>query len=78
MNKRMVHVAGALSLTGVLLAGAVAPRFHANAAGKKVIFVTDVGGLNDNGFNHLGYIGTVAGAKAAGWTFGDIETTNPS
>ncbi|MDB5076546.1 MAG: bmpA [Chloroflexi bacterium] len=78
MNKRMVYVAGALSLTGVLLAGAVAPRFQANAAGKKVIFVTDIGGLNDNGFNHLGYIGTVAGAKAAGWTFGDIETTNPS
>jgi basic membrane protein A len=40
--------------------------------------VTDVGGLNDNGFNHLGYIGTTTGAAKAHWAWHVIETTSPS
>jgi basic membrane protein A len=40
--------------------------------------VTDVGGLNDNGFNHLGYIGTTTGAAKAHWKWHVIESRSPS
>ena len=35
------------------------------SSGKKVGLVTDIGGLNDRGFNHLSYVGLLARAARA-------------
>jgi basic membrane protein A len=79
MRSRFLRLALALTMTGAVVAGYTLPRHNASAASMKVVtFVTDVGGLNDNGFNHLGYIGTQTGAKAAGWQAKVIETTSPN
>lgn len=79
MRTRFLRLALALTMTGTVVAGYTLPRHTASAAAMKVVtFVTDVGGLNDNGFNHLGYLGTQTGAKAAGWKADVIETTSPN
>jgi len=78
MRARLVHLAVPLALAGSLAAGYAAPRSHTTAASKTVTFVTDIGGLNDNGFNHLGYIGTKNGARVAGYNAKYIETTSSS
>ena len=79
MHTRFLRIALALTFSGAVVAGYMAPRHIASAANAKVVtFVTDVGGLNDNGFNHLGYLGTQTGAKAAGWKSSVIETTSPN
>jgi basic membrane protein A len=68
-----------LALAGALLCGYVAPLHGAAAASTNtVVFVTDTGGLNDNGFNHLGFVGTQAGAHRAGWNYSYIQTVSPS
>lgn len=80
------HLAAAVAVASTLIAGSTAVGSHERAAAAvlpaaaahSVTFVTDVGGLNDNGFNHLGYIGTLAGAKTAGYTAHYIETTSAS
>jgi basic membrane protein A len=82
MRKRLLPLALALGLITALVSVYVAPR-HVSAAtsaaaAHSVTFVTDVGGLNDNGFNHLGYLGTVKGAGEAHWKWHVIETTSPS
>ena len=79
MRSRILRLALALTMTGAVVAGYALPRHSASAAAMKVVtFVTDVGGLNDNGFNHLGYVGTQTGAKKAGWLAKVIETTSPN
>jgi len=78
MHARLVRLAVPFALAGALAAGYAAPRHHTDAATKTVTFVTDIGGLNDNGFNHLGYLGTQDGAKATGYTPKYIETTSSS
>ncbi len=80
MRTRLRRLALSVGLSGVLLTGYAAhqqPQSSA-AASKSVTFVTDVGGLNDNGFNHLGYIGTLMGARAVHYTPHYIETTSSS
>ena len=79
MRSTLVRVLCAVGVAGTLAAGAVAPLHQATAAAKPTVtFVTDIGGLNDQGFNHLGAIGTADGAKKAGWNYKYIETTSPS
>ena len=78
MNKYLTRLAGAAALASLLVSGYAVHHQPAVAAGNTVTFVTDVGGLNDNGFNHLGFLGTKAGALKAGWNFTDIQTTSPS
>src|SRR5918911_59043 len=78
MRTRLVRLALVLGLITALISVYVAPRHAAASAARSVTFVTDVGGLNDNGFNHLGYIGTTTGAAKAHWKWHVIETTSPS
>ena len=44
----------------------------------KVGMVTDVGGLNDHGFNHLAYVGLQQAQKQLGVTFRVAESRSPS
>src|SRR6516164_6679372 len=46
---------------GVVTAGYASP--HKKAATFKVGLVTDIGGLNDRGFNHLAYVGLLRAEK---------------
>jgi basic membrane protein A and related proteins len=78
MRTRLVRLALFLGLITALISVCVAPHAAAASAARSVTFVTDVGGLNDNGFNHLGYIGTTTGAAKAHWKWHVIETTSPS
>lgn len=77
MRTRLLPLALLIGLISALLGAYATPR-HAVAATPSVTFVTDVGGLNDNGFNHLGYVGTTTGAAKAHWKWHVIETTSPS
>jgi len=80
MFKPVRRLALGLALGCTLLTGYIATSIHqaptTDAATKTVTFVTDIGGLNDNGFNHLGYLGTQTGASATGYTPKYIETTS--
>src|SRR5919201_2124260 len=78
MRTRLVRLALVLGLITAVISVYVAPQHAAATAARSVTFVTDVGGLNDNGFNHLGYIGTMAGVAKAHWKWHVIETTSPS
>lgn len=79
MRSTIVRCVAAFGLIGMLAAGYAAPRVHmVSAATNTVTFVTDVGGLNDQGFNHLGAVGTAAGATKVGWAYKYISSTSPS
>src|SRR5438067_4172488 len=78
MRTRLIRLALFLGLITALVSVYAAPRHAAASAARSVTFVTDVGGLNDNGFNHLGYLGTKTGAANAHWKWHVIETTSPS
>ncbi|HZS90993.1 MAG TPA: BMP family ABC transporter substrate-binding protein [Chloroflexota bacterium] len=77
MRTRLLPLALLMGLISALVGANAAPR-NAAAAMHSVTFVTDVGGLNDNGFNHLGYVGTTTGAAKVHWAWHVIETTSPS
>ena len=78
MRTRLLRLALFLGFITAVISVDMAPRAAAASAARSVTFVTDVGGLNDNGFNHLGYIGTTTGAAKAHWKWHVIETTSPS
>ncbi len=78
MRTRLVKLALGIGLIGLLVTGSAAPGHSARAAAGTVTFVTDIGGLNDNGFNHLGDVGSMKGATQAGWKRNVIETASPS
>ncbi len=82
MFRPVRRLALGLALGCTLLTGYVATSIRqapiTDAASRVVTFVTDIGGLNDNGFNHLGYLGTQTGASATGYTPKFIETTSSS
>ena len=78
MRTRLVRLALFLGLITALISVYAAPRHAAATAARSVTFVTDVGGLNDNGFNHLGYIGTTTGAAKAHWKWHVVESRSPS
>src|ERR671932_157631 len=77
MRTRLVRLALFLGLITALISAYAAPRHAAATAARSVTFVTDVGGLNDNGFNHLGYIGTATGAAKVHWKMLLIEARPP-
>lgn len=76
MRHTFVRVACALGVAGAITSGSLASHQTHAAPGGSVTFVTDIGGLNDNGFNHLGAVGTKDGATKAGWKYSYIETTS--
>lgn len=78
MRTSFIRIACAVGIVGAVAGSQVAPIHRASAAGNVVTFVTDIGGLNDNGFNHLGAVGTQMGATKTGWTYKYIETTSSS
>lgn len=79
MRSSVIRFVCAAGVVGTMVTGYLAPHHLSIAASSNTVtFVTDVGGLNDQGFNHLGAIGTAAGAKKAGWNYKYIETTSPS
>lgn len=79
MRSTFVRVLCAAGVAGTLAIGAAAPLHQATAAAKPTVtFVTDVGGLNDQGFNHLGAVGTAQGAGKVGWNYHYISSTSPS
>jgi basic membrane protein A len=63
VKKRIILATAGLAILalGVVTAGYAAP--HKKAATFKVGLVTDIGGLNDRGFNHLAYVGLLKAEK---------------
>jgi basic membrane protein A len=59
------------------MAVAVGSGTAAHKAGEKVALVTDIGGLNDHGFNHLAYLGLTRAQKQLG-TNGRVYITQTS
>ena len=63
MKSRIFTLAIAAALVALMVAGGGGAS---NQATIKVADVTDVGGLNDKGFNHLSYVGLVRAQKQLG------------
>jgi basic membrane protein A len=63
VKKRIILATVGLAILalGVVTAGYASP--HKKAATLKVGLVTDIGGLNDRGFNHLAYLGLLRAEK---------------
>jgi len=74
MKKVLVLVVG----VALLAAGSAGVGGAAPAKTLKVGMVTDVGGLNDHGFNHLAYIGLQRAQKRLGITFRVAESRAPA
>jgi basic membrane protein A and related proteins len=74
MKKVLVLVVG----VALLAAGSAGVGGAAPAKTLKVGMVTDVGGLNDHGFNHLAYIGLQQAQKRLGITFRVAESRAPA
>ncbi len=84
MKKRIFLATAALAVLalGVVTASYAAKSSHAAKAAKaattfKVGLNTDIGGLNDRGFNHLSYIGLLRGAKQLHIKY-KVDTSNSS
>jgi basic membrane protein A len=74
MKKVLVLVVG----VALLAAGSAGVGGAAPAKTLKVGMVTDVGGLNDHGFNHLAYVGLQDAQKRLGITFRVAESRSPA
>jgi basic membrane protein A len=72
VKKRWITLAAVAAVTiAAALVAAMVRGGHASAASKagfSACLVTDIGGLNDHGFNHLAYMGLQEAKKAAGVT----------
>jgi basic membrane protein A len=62
----------------LLAAGSTGAGGAAPAKQLKIGMVTDVGGLNDHGFNHLAYVGLQQAQKRLGITFRVAESRSPA
>lgn len=62
----------------LLAAGAAGAGEATPAATLKIGMVTDVGGLNDHGFNHLAYLGLVEAKSKLGVQFRVAESKSPA
>src|SRR5512132_3335068 len=62
----------------ILAAGSAGAGGAAPAKQLKIGMVTDVGGLNDHGFNHLAYVGLQQAQKRLGITFRVAESRAPA
>jgi basic membrane protein A len=67
-------------IIGVALLAAGSAGAHVQAPGKtlQIGMVTDVGGLNDHGFNHLAYVGLQEAQKKLGVQFQVSESKSPA
>jgi basic membrane protein A len=72
--KRWIVVACALAL----LASGAGGQAASGASTLKIGMVTDVGGLNDRGFNHLAYIGMLQAQKRLGVSIRVAESRSPA
>src|SRR6476661_4538858 len=72
--KRWIVVAGALAL----LASGAGGQAASGASTLKIGMVTDVGGLNDRGFNHLAYVGMLQAQKRLGVSIRVAESRSPA
>jgi basic membrane protein A len=72
--KRWIVVAGALAL----LAIGAGSQAASSASTLKIGMVTDVGGLNDRGFNHLAYVGMLQAQKRFGVHIRVAESRSPA
>ena len=57
MALAVVAIAGVMAVAIAAVAGVSHAASGKSAATVKVGLVTDIGGLNDKGFNHLSYVG---------------------
>jgi len=73
--KRVSLLLAVVALVAVTSAGA---RVDSRSKTLKIGMVTDVGGLNDHGFNHLAYVGLQQAQKQLGITFRVAESRSPS
>jgi basic membrane protein A len=79
--KRGVAVAAAALVGGALAQaglGVAAPKPHPAASTFKVGLVTDTGGLNDHGFNHLAYMGLEEAHQRLGVSVSVVESQSAS
>jgi basic membrane protein A and related proteins len=74
MKKFVILIVG----VALLAAGSAGAGVQAPAKQLRVGMVTDVGGLNDHGFNHLAYVGLQQAQKRLGITFQVAESKSPS
>jgi basic membrane protein A len=72
--KRWIVVACALAL----LASGAGDQAASGASTLKIGMVTDVGGLNDRGFNHLAYVGMLQAQKRLGVSIRVAESRSPA
>jgi basic membrane protein A and related proteins len=72
--KRWIVVACALAL----LASGTGGQAASGASTLKIGMVTDVGGLNDRGFNHLAYVGMLQAQKRLGVSIRVAESRSPA
>jgi basic membrane protein A len=72
--KRWIVVASALAL----LASGAGGQAASGASTLKIGMVTDVGGLNDRGFNHLAYVGMLQAQKRLGVSIRVAESRSPA
>jgi basic membrane protein A len=72
--KRWIVVAGALAM----LASGAGGQASSGASTLKIGMVTDAGGLNDRGFNHLAYVGMLQAQKRFGVHIRVAESRSPA
>jgi basic membrane protein A len=72
--KRWIVVAGALAM----LASGAGGQASSGASTLKIGMVTDAGGLNDRGFNHLAYVGMLQAQKRLGVHIRVAESRSPA
>ena len=77
--KRLIPIAAVVAALAVA-AAAVGSQTHASAGAAtfKVGLVTDLGGLNDRGFNHLAFVGLQRAAKDLGVGTRVVESKSPA
>jgi basic membrane protein A len=73
----MLALTAAALLAGILAAG-VGSATATRTADLKVGMVTDIGGLNDRGFNHLAYVGLQQAEKQLGAQIQVAESRSPA
>lgn len=70
--------AGLLAGCGTPQAGGTTPASSSAAPAYKVGLVTDIGGLNDHGFNHLAYLGLMQAKNQLGVSVSVVQSTAQS
>jgi len=64
--------------SGTTTTTATAPTTTSSSSGFKVGLITDIGGLNDRGFNHLAYVGLLKAGRNLGVKTRVVQSASPS